>query len=108
MPVCLPPSPSQLLVLSFKMPTVQAPAKVLVSGENGFVAVWIVQNLLDHGYSVRGTVRSTEKGEHLKKIFAKYGDKHEVVVVEDMTKVSLTGPFLCHGFLHGHTGRGVR
>lgn len=70
------------------MPTIQAPAKVLVSGANGFIAIWVVQQLLDQGYSVRGTVRTAEKGEHLKKLFAKYGDKHEVVVVEDITKVS--------------------
>lgn len=68
------------------MPAVQAPAKVLVSGANGYIAAWVVQELLDQGYSVRGTVRSAEKGEHLKKLFAKFGDKHEVVVVEDITK----------------------
>jgi uncharacterized protein YbjT (DUF2867 family) len=70
------------------MPAVQAPAKVLVSGANGFIAVWVVKNLLDHGYSVRGTVRDAQKGEHLKRLFAKFGDRHEVVVVEDITKVS--------------------
>jgi hypothetical protein len=29
-----------------------------------------------------------EKGEHLKMLFSRFGDKLEVVVVEDITKVS--------------------
>jgi uncharacterized protein YbjT (DUF2867 family) len=69
------------------MPAIQPPAKVLVSGANGYIAVWVVKTLLEQGYSVRGTVRSAEKGEYLKTLFASFGDKHEVVVVEDITKV---------------------
>jgi nucleoside-diphosphate-sugar epimerase len=45
------------------MPFVQAPTKVLVSGANGYVAIWVVQNLSSKGYSVHGTVHSAEKGE---------------------------------------------
>lgn len=71
-----------------KRSRVQPGAKVLVSGANGFIAIWVVHALLEKGYSVRGTVRTAEKGEHLKKLFEKYGDKHEVVVVEDITKVN--------------------
>ena len=63
-------------------------SKVLVTGANGFVAIYIVQRLLQEGYSVRGTVRTAAKGEHLKKVFTEYGDKFEIVVVEDITKVS--------------------
>ncbi|KIM62532.1 hypothetical protein SCLCIDRAFT_25022 [Scleroderma citrinum Foug A] len=68
------------------MPAIHPPSKVLVSGANGFVATWVIRNLLEHGYSVRGTVRSARKGEHLKKYFAGYGDKLEIVIVEDITK----------------------
>ncbi|PBK61525.1 D-lactaldehyde dehydrogenase [Armillaria solidipes] len=70
------------------MPAIQAKsaAKVLVSGANGYIAIWVVRTLLERGYSVRGTVRSTEKGKHLLEIFKGYGDKLEVVVVEDITK----------------------
>ncbi|KAI0088796.1 NAD(P)-binding protein [Irpex rosettiformis] len=67
------------------MPAVQS-GKVLVSGANGYIAVWLVKKLLDEGYSVRGTVRSASKGVYLSKIFASYGDKFELVVVEDITK----------------------
>ncbi|KAF7966124.1 hypothetical protein HWV62_39968 [Athelia sp. TMB] len=67
------------------MPALKAPAKVLVSGANGFVAIWVVRTLLENGYAVRGTVRSESKGGHLKEIFKEYGDKLEVIVVHDIT-----------------------
>ncbi len=62
--------------------------KVLVSGANGYIAMWVVRTLLERGYSVRGTVRRAEKGKHLYETFKSYGDKLEVVVVEDITKVN--------------------
>jgi nucleoside-diphosphate-sugar epimerase len=70
------------------MPTVQPPAKVLVSGATGYIAVWVVQNLLDRGYAVRGTARSVAKGDFLKKVFASYasGDRFEVVIVVDIAE----------------------
>jgi len=68
------------------MPIVQPPSKILVSGANGYVAMWFIQELLERGYSVRGTVRSAAKGEHPKKQFANYDDRLEIVVVEDITK----------------------
>ncbi len=61
--------------------------KVLVSGANGFIAVWVVKALLDAGYAVRGTVRDERKAEHLHKIFGSPGDRFETIVVEDITKV---------------------
>ena len=63
-------------------------SKVLVTGANGFVAIYVVQRLLQEGYSVRGAVRNAARGVHLKKVFAEYGDKLEIVTVEDITKVS--------------------
>lgn len=83
----LQPSPYLTHLHSSLMPTVAPPAKALVTGANGYVAVWVVQTLLERGYSVRGTVRSESKGVHLKQLFEKYGDKFECVVVEDITKV---------------------
>ena len=61
--------------------------KVLVTGANGFVAAWVVKDLLDHGFSVRGTVRSESKAPYLREFFKGYGDKFEIVIVEDITKV---------------------
>jgi len=68
------------------MPAITPGSKVLVTGANGFAAVHIVDVLLKKGYSVRATIRSVSKGTYLKKIFAKYGDKLELVVVPDITK----------------------
>ncbi len=68
------------------MPTISS-GSVLVTGANGYIAVWIVKTLLEQGYSVRGTVRSPSKGSHLKETFKEYGDRLEVVVVENMITV---------------------
>ncbi|CAL1708191.1 unnamed protein product [Somion occarium] len=67
------------------MPTVTS-GKVLVTGANGYVATWIIKTLLEKGYSVRGAVRSEAKGAHTRNLFASYGDKFELCVVEDITK----------------------
>ncbi|KZT58723.1 NAD(P)-binding protein [Calocera cornea HHB12733] len=68
------------------MTVVNSPTKVLVTGANGYIAVWIVRILLEQGYAVRGTVRSAPKGDYLKKLFEKEGEKFEYVVVDDITK----------------------
>lgn len=68
------------------MPAVTS-GTVLVTGANGFIALWVVAYLLENGYSVRGTVRTTQKVERVKEVFKRYGSKLEVVVVEDITKV---------------------
>ncbi|RXW23016.1 hypothetical protein EST38_g2831 [Candolleomyces aberdarensis] len=61
---------------------------VLVTGANGYIAIWVVRKLLENGYNVRGTVRKAEKGEYLKKYFESYvrQGRLEVIVVEDITK----------------------
>ena len=75
-------SPSSL---SF-MVAISPPAKVLVTGANGYLATWVVRKYLEAGYSVRGAVRSLTKGAFLKDKFAQYSDRLELVVVEDITK----------------------
>ncbi|GJE86730.1 aldehyde reductase [Phanerochaete sordida] len=67
------------------MPAV-AQGKVLVTGANGYIAVWVVKTLLDQGYSVRGTVRRESAIPHLKETFKEYADKLELIVVPDITK----------------------
>lgn len=51
------PSLIYLLHTSFRkrkaMPSVQAPATVLVTGASGFIGTWLVKDLLERGYSVR-------------------------------------------------------
>ncbi|KAI0674157.1 NAD-P-binding protein [Trametes maxima] len=60
--------------------------KVLITGVNGFIAAWTAKAFLEAGFSVRGTVRSLAKAAHLKTMFDEYGDKFEIVAVEDFTK----------------------
>lgn len=65
-------------------------ATVLVSGASGYVASWVCLQLLERGYTVRGTARSAAKGKWMKDMYAKRGlDKFDCVVVEDLENVSL-------------------
>ena len=68
------------------MPAVTS-GKVLVTGANGFVGIWVAKAYLDHGFSVRGTVRSESKAKHLRQVFQSYGDKFEIAIVDDIAKV---------------------
>jgi len=72
------------------MPIVQAyeSRRVLVTGANGFIALWVTRTLLEQGYRVRGTVRSEEKGKQFLQTFKEYGDRIEFVIVNDFTKVN--------------------
>lgn len=56
---------------------------VLVSGASGFVAAHTVQQLIQRGYNVVGTVRSVEKGEYIKKISGN-PDKFSYEIVKDI------------------------
>ena len=74
------------------MPVVSQ-GKVLVTGANGFVAGWIVKDLLEHGFAVRATVRSLDKADKLKAVLAPtYGDRLQFVVVSDFTAVRTLPP----------------
>ncbi|CAA7269675.1 unnamed protein product [Cyclocybe aegerita] len=70
------------------MPTVPQGGKVLVSGANGYIAMWTVKILLERGYRVRGTVRSADKGKFMSDYFAKlgYAEAFEFAIVEDIVK----------------------
>ena len=83
---------SHLAIQTAIMPAVAKGDRVLVTGANGFIAMWIVRSLLERGFSVRGTVRSLDKGTHVIEYFTSigYGDKIDIVVVEDIAKVSLS------------------
>ncbi|KAF8898266.1 hypothetical protein CPB84DRAFT_1780753 [Gymnopilus junonius] len=70
------------------MPTIAANTglRVLLTGANGFIGIWVFRILLEQGYTVRAAVRSLEKSKRLKERFASYSDKVEWVIVKDMTK----------------------
>lgn len=57
---------------------------ILVSGASGYIAQHIVQKLLTKGYTVVGTVRSSEKGDRLQKLFQ--SDKFSYEIVEAIEK----------------------
>lgn len=52
---------------------------VFVSGATGYIAQHIVKTLLENNYKVVGSVRSTEKGEKLKKLLQSTNFNYEVV-----------------------------
>ena len=93
------------------MPAITS-GKVLVTGANGYVAAWVVQDLLEHGFFVRGTVRSESKAVYLRDRFKAYDDKFEIVLVPDMSKVGCNGRILWSGLYLKltvcHAGRGIR
>lgn len=70
------------------MPTISAPAKVLVTGANGFIGAWVVKDLLDHGYSARAAARSLAKTKYLGKLFssAVAENKLEFTIVPNFTE----------------------
>ncbi|KAL5531910.1 hypothetical protein ACEPAF_5473 [Sanghuangporus sanghuang] len=74
------------------MPAISTPAKVLVTGANGFIAAWVVRTLLENGFSVRGTVREESKATFLRNLLKDDVEKGtlEFVVVPNMTT---TGAF---------------
>ena len=68
------------------MPAIHT-GKVLVTGANGFIAGWIIKNLLERGFSVRGTVRSVHKADAIRAAITVNGDNLDFAVVEDITAV---------------------
>ena len=70
------------------MPGVAPGSKVLVTGANGFLAIWTIRKLLEAGFSVRGTVRDATRGEFVATMFRSYGQMIEMVVVPDIEVVS--------------------
>lgn len=71
----------------YTMPAVPPGSKILLTGANGFAAVWIVRELLDNGFSVCGTVRSEVAAAYLRGLFKDFGARFKTAIVEDITKV---------------------
>jgi len=64
--------------------------RILVTGASGFLATHVVAKALEAGYAVRGTVRSTEKGNAIQQRYAHLGNKFDIVVVEDLVTGDLS------------------
>lgn len=61
---------------------------VLITGVNGLVGSHVADQVLLHGYKVRGTVRNAKKNEWMVEFFGlRYGKgKFELIEVPDLTK----------------------
>ncbi|KAH6877039.1 D-lactaldehyde dehydrogenase [Coprinopsis sp. MPI-PUGE-AT-0042] len=68
------------------MPPISPNDKILVTGANGYIALWVIKTSLEKGYSVRAAIRAESKGERMKELFKDYGSKLELTLVPDMTK----------------------
>ncbi|KAK5995468.1 Putative uncharacterized oxidoreductase [Cladobotryum mycophilum] len=64
--------------------TIDAPAVIVVTGANGFIAQHCIARLLQHGYHVVGTVRSAAKAEVVHKSHG-WHSSLDVVVIQDIT-----------------------
>ncbi|KAH6904336.1 D-lactaldehyde dehydrogenase [Coprinopsis sp. MPI-PUGE-AT-0042] len=68
------------------MPTLSSGDKALVTGSNGYLAMWIIRGLVREGLLSQSAVRSAAKGKHLQDYFASYSAKFEIAIVPDITQ----------------------
>ena len=47
--------------------------KVLVTGGNGFLALWVIKDLLEQAYAVRATLRSLAKADEVRQTLRDQG-----------------------------------
>lgn len=87
---------SKLIWTRISILTIFLSTVVLVTGAGGFIATHIVKQLQEEGYRVRGTVRSLEDEERVKKLKELCPDaKHELELVEaDLTKPESWEPWV--------------
>ncbi|CAE6461480.1 unnamed protein product, partial [Rhizoctonia solani] len=83
------------------MPSVTAPAKILITGVNSYVGAHVAQDLLDRGFTVVGTVRSSAKGDDIARCFLQYGDRFSYTVVEDISQPEAFDQVLSTGNFDG-------
>ncbi|MGH8505790.1 MAG: SDR family oxidoreductase [Stenotrophobium sp.] len=73
------------------MTTINSSAPVLVTGAAGYIASWLVKDLLEAGHTVHGTVRDPHKKkglEHLHKLAAAHPDKLKLFAADLLTSGS--------------------
>ncbi|KAF8601899.1 NAD(P)-binding protein [Ceratobasidium sp. AG-I] len=83
------------------MPFINAPAKILLTGANGYFATYAVKDLLERGYTVVGTVRSEKKGEELAKLYTEYPGRFSYAVVPDIVKAGAFDQVIKEGNFDG-------
>ncbi|KAH7325291.1 hypothetical protein B0J17DRAFT_723064 [Rhizoctonia solani] len=83
------------------MPSITAPAKILITGVNSYVGAHVAQDLLDRGFTVVGTVRSSSKGDDITRCFIQYGDRFSYTIVEDISQPTAFDKLLSTGKFDG-------
>ncbi|KAJ7139431.1 hypothetical protein C8R44DRAFT_304434 [Mycena epipterygia] len=66
------------------------PSLILVTGASGFLATHVIAKAFKAGYAVRGTVRSTAKGEAVQQKYSQMGNKFQFAVVKDLVTGDLS------------------
>ncbi len=78
--------------------------KILLTGASGFIAGHCIIDMLNHGYSVRGTVRDVSRGDRLKAFLANHTDHIDRLefAAADLTDADswLAAAEGCDGILH--------
>lgn len=77
---------------------------VLVTGASGFIAAHCIIELLNHGYTIRGTVRDASRSEKLRAMIAKHSSRTDALefVSADLTDAASWDAAAagCDGILH--------
>ena len=68
------------------MPTTPNGQIILITGASGFIATWVIRFFLEKGYHVRGTVRSDETANNVRRSFPDYHDQLSFVIVKDIAQ----------------------
>ncbi|KAL8950433.1 MAG: hypothetical protein Q9222_003527 [Ikaeria aurantiellina] len=86
------------------MPAIPQGSLVLVTGANGYIGSHIAEQLLEHGYRVRGTVRDAYKAEYMHAVFdERYGAAaFETQIVKEMAAEGAFDEVIkgCAGIVH--------
>lgn len=95
---------NQPLTIGLDKPALPRDSLVLVTGANSWQGIHIVDQLLEHGYRVRGTVRDTDKAIWISEYFQeKYGaERFTTAIIPDMVPrgafdIAVRG---CSGVIH--------
>lgn len=79
-------------------------SKVLITGASGFIAGHCILEMLNHGYDVRGTLRTLPRGDSIREILSKHTnriDALEFVAADLMDEASwVKAAEGCEGILH--------
>lgn len=97
---------------SFEMSQMQlecGQSPICVTGASGYIAMYIIKQLLEKGYHVRGTVRSVSNEEKIAPLKALAGSENLEFVEADLSRSENYDDILrgCHALIHTATPIGI-